>query len=49
MWASDHTANQTGETWAELLFGVLGNNDLTQAEREAVLGGTARKWLDWAA
>lgn len=48
MWASDHTANQTGETWAELLFGVLGNHDLSEAERAAVLGGTARTWLDWA-
>jgi len=49
MWASDHTANQTGETWAELLFGMLGNADLSSAEREAVLGGTARGWLAWAA
>jgi predicted TIM-barrel fold metal-dependent hydrolase len=47
MWASDVTANQTGETWAELLFGVVGNPDLSQAERQALLGGTARAWLDW--
>lgn len=49
MWASDVSANQTGETWAELLFGVIGCPDLTTAEREALLGGTARAWLDWPA
>jgi predicted TIM-barrel fold metal-dependent hydrolase len=49
MWASDASANQTGESWAELLFGVLGDPDLSAAEREAVLGRTARAWLDWPA
>lgn len=49
MWASDVSANQTGESWAELLFGVIGDPDLTQAERQALLGGTARTWLDWPA
>jgi L-fuconolactonase len=47
MWASDASANQTGESWAMLLFGVLGNPDLTPAERKALLGGTARSWLNW--
>lgn len=49
MWASDASANQTGESWAELLFGVRGAAVLSPAEREAVLGGTARAWLDWPA
>jgi predicted TIM-barrel fold metal-dependent hydrolase len=49
MWASDVSANQTGETWAELLFGVLGNPDLSAHERECILGRTIRKWLDWPA
>jgi L-fuconolactonase len=49
MWASDISANQTGESWAMLLFGMLGNEDLSPAERAAVLGGTARAWLDWPA
>ncbi|HTV95146.1 MAG TPA: amidohydrolase family protein [Steroidobacteraceae bacterium] len=49
MWASDVGANQTGESWAMLLFGVLGDPDLSEAERKALLGGTARAWLDWAA
>jgi L-fuconolactonase len=47
MWASDASANQTGESWAMLLFGMLGNPDLTVAERLALLGGTARSWLNW--
>lgn len=47
MWASDVTANQTGETWAELLFGVLGMPGLLPEERNDVLGGAVRKWLDW--
>jgi L-fuconolactonase len=49
MWASDVSANQTGESWAMLLFGMLGNPDLSPAERAALLGGTARAWLDWPA
>jgi predicted TIM-barrel fold metal-dependent hydrolase len=49
MWASDYSVNQRGESWAELLFGVRGNAELTEAERHAVLGGTARTLLDWPA
>jgi predicted TIM-barrel fold metal-dependent hydrolase len=49
MWASDVSANQTGESWAMLLFGLLGDPDLSPAEREALLGGTVRAWLDWPA
>jgi len=47
MWASDHTTNQTGETWAELLFAVVANPDLSEDERQLILGRTAREWLDW--
>ena len=32
-----------------LLFGVRGNPQLTEAEAQAVLGGTARALLDWPA
>ena len=48
MWASDYSTIPTGETWAELLFSVRNNPDLTDAERESLLGGTARRWLNWA-
>ena len=49
MWASDFSVNQRGETWADLLYGVLGCPDLTQGEREWVLGKSLRTWLDWPA
>jgi L-fuconolactonase len=47
MWASDVTVNPTGETWAELLYALKDNPDLSASEREHILGGTARSWLDW--
>lgn len=47
MWASDYSVNQRGESWAELLFGARGCPELNDAEMRAVLGGTARQWLDW--
>ena len=49
MWASDFSVNQRGESWADLLYGVLGNPNLSDAERQGVLGGALRKWLDWPA
>lgn len=47
MWASDITANQTGESWSELLFAIRENPELTTEEKEWVLGKTARRWLNW--
>jgi predicted TIM-barrel fold metal-dependent hydrolase len=47
MWASDISANQTGESWAELLFALRDNPELSAHEREYLLGRTARNWLDW--
>lgn len=49
MWASDFSVNQRGESWADLLYGVKGDPGLSRDEREWVLGGTVRKWLDWPA
>ncbi len=49
MWASDVSANQTGESWAELLFGIRTMPGLSEAESAAVLGGSARAWLNWPA
>jgi predicted TIM-barrel fold metal-dependent hydrolase len=49
MWASDASANHTGETWAQLLFWLIENPDLNADERASLLGGTARRWLDWPA
>jgi len=47
MWASDISANQTGESWAELLHSVREDPGLTDDETRWVLGGTARRWLGW--
>lgn len=47
MWASDFSVNQSGDTWGELLYGILGNADLTDEERAALLGDTARSWQNW--
>ena len=49
MWGSDITALPTGETWAQVLFSMIDNPDLGPAERENLLGGAARRWLDWPA
>lgn len=49
MWASDYSVNQRGESWGELLFGLRGSTELTDAEKAAVLGGAVRGWLDWPA
>jgi predicted TIM-barrel fold metal-dependent hydrolase len=49
MWASDISANQTGESWAELIFAVTENPELSASEREWIMGRTARQWLNWPA
>jgi predicted TIM-barrel fold metal-dependent hydrolase len=49
MWASDHSVNQRGESWADLLYGVLGAPDLASGEREWVLGKALRNWIGWPA
>lgn len=47
MWASDFSVNQRGESWSELLYGMKCNTDLTEQEASAILGDTARTWLNW--
>ena len=47
MWASDVSANQTGESWAELIFSIRNDPGLSESEKEHVLGRTARNWLNW--
>lgn len=49
MWASDFSVNQSGESWADLLYGVKGDPGLGEDERAAVLGGALRAWIDWPA
>ncbi|MCB2076798.1 MAG: amidohydrolase family protein [Novosphingobium sp.] len=47
MWASDFSTNQTGESWAELLFSIRENSDLSDDERSWILGRSARRYLAW--
>lgn len=47
MWASDFSVNQRGEAWAELLYSVRANADLSAEEIEWLLGRAVRGWLGW--
>jgi predicted TIM-barrel fold metal-dependent hydrolase len=47
MWASDVSANLSGESWAELLFWLIDHPDLSRDEKGELLGGTARRILNW--
>jgi L-fuconolactonase len=47
MWASDNGGNQTGESWAELLFYIRDATDLTDSEKTWLLGKTVRTLLNW--
>lgn len=47
VWASDFSVNQSGDTWGELLYSVLGDSDLSASERSAILGANARRLLSW--
>ena len=48
MWASDHTVLQ-GHRWGDMLYYLRDDPELDQAEKEWILGQTARKVLDWPA
>ena len=47
MFGTDYTVNLTGESWAELVFSIRANPDLSDEEREWIFAKTARKWLNW--
>ncbi len=47
MWASDNGGNQTGESWAELLFYLRDCPDFTDTEKAWLMGKTVRTVLDW--
>jgi L-fuconolactonase len=48
MWGTDISMSNTGNSWAELLFGVRENPALSLEERQWILAGTARKILKWS-
>ena len=47
MWASDNGGNQTGENWGELVFYMRECAEITDTEREWLMGKTVRTLLDW--
>ena len=49
MFGTDYSVNVSGESWAELVFAIRANPDLSDEEREWIFAKTARKWLDWPA
>lgn len=48
-WESDYSVNQRGESWADILYGVIGNPALSDEEREWVMGRALRQWIGWPA
>ena len=47
MWASDYTESRPAHTWAQTLGYLLYSDQLSDAEKEWVLGKTARQILNW--
>ncbi|MBV9894703.1 MAG: amidohydrolase [Chloroflexi bacterium] len=50
MWASDYTQARTemGITWAQALYYILESDQLSDTEKEWLLGGSLRKALNWS-
>ena len=47
LWASDHTQSKSHHTWAQALYYMLDSNQLTDDEKEWVLGRSTRTILNW--
>jgi predicted TIM-barrel fold metal-dependent hydrolase len=47
MWASDHTQSKSHHSWAQALYYVLDSNELTDNEKEWILGRSVRTVLSW--
>jgi predicted TIM-barrel fold metal-dependent hydrolase len=49
MWASDYTIarDQNANSWAQCLYYLLDSDQLSRAEKEWLLGGSARHVLNW--
>jgi L-fuconolactonase len=47
MWASDYTVSRQRANWGEALFSIRHCSSLSQDEKSWILGGTARKVLNW--
>jgi L-fuconolactonase len=47
MWASDHTQSKVHHSWAQALYYVLDSKELTDQEKEWILGRSVRTILRW--
>ncbi len=47
MWASDNGGNQTGESWAELLYYLIDCTALNANEKRWILGQSVRNLMNW--
>jgi predicted TIM-barrel fold metal-dependent hydrolase len=49
MWASDYTIarDQNANSWPQCLYYLLDSDQLSKTEKEWILGGSARKVLNW--
>lgn len=49
MWASDYTVSRRRANWGEALFSIRHSPSLSEDEKTAMLGRTARRILNWPA
>jgi predicted TIM-barrel fold metal-dependent hydrolase len=49
MWASDYTVSRRRANWGEALFSIRHSPSLSDDEKAAILGRTARRLLNWPA
>jgi L-fuconolactonase len=49
VWASDHTQSKVHHTWAQALYYILDSDQLSNDEKEWVLGRSVRTLLRWPA
>ena len=47
MWGSDITTCRDMNTYAEAVHYILYTDELSEADKEKILGGTLRAWLKW--
>ena len=47
MWASDHSQSKSFYSWAESFFYIRDTNELSETDKEWVLGKSARTILNW--
>jgi predicted TIM-barrel fold metal-dependent hydrolase len=47
MWASDYTESRVSHSWAQSLHYLLDSDNLSEADKEWILGKSVRQILDW--